>query len=94
MHPGTAITGVKSGTFTIPTSGHDFEGNTRYRITLTVTDSNGLTDTTFGQVWPQKVNLTFDTAPTGLTVYLDGIAHDHAVRVRHADRLQPHHRGT
>ena len=36
---------MKSGTFTIPTTGHDFSGNTRYRITLTVTDSNGLTDT-------------------------------------------------
>ena len=30
VHPGTPITGVKSGTFTIPTSGHDFSGNTRY----------------------------------------------------------------
>ena len=25
-------------------------------------------------IWPQKVNLTFDTVPTGLTLYLDGIA--------------------
>ena len=39
--PGHARHGVKSGTFTIPTSGHDFSGNTRYRITLTVTDSTG-----------------------------------------------------
>ena len=38
VHPGTPITGVTSGTFTIPTTGHDFSGNTRYRITLTVTD--------------------------------------------------------
>ncbi len=74
VHPGTAITGVRSGTFTIPTSGHDFEGNTRYRITLTVTDSNGLKDTRSVTVWPQKVNLSFDTAPSGLTVYLDGVA--------------------
>ena len=43
VHPGTPITGVKSGTFTIPTTGHDFSGNTRYRIMLTVTDSSGLT---------------------------------------------------
>ena len=42
VHPGTPITGVTSGTFTIPTSGHDFSGFTRYRITLTVTDSSGL----------------------------------------------------
>ena len=74
VHPGTPVTGVKSGSFTIPTSGHDFSGNTRYRITLTVTDSNGLTNTKSVTVWPSKVNLTFGTAPTGLTLYLDGIA--------------------
>lgn len=74
VHPGTAITGVKSGTFTIPSSGHDFEGNTRYRVTLTVTDSNGLKDTKSVIVWPQKVNLAFNTAPGGLTVYVDGVA--------------------
>ena len=64
----------KTGTFTIPTSGHDYSGNTRYRITLTVTDSAGLTDTKSVVVWPQKVNLTFNTAPAGGTIYLDGIA--------------------
>jgi glucose/arabinose dehydrogenase len=74
VHPGTPVSGVKGGTFTIPTSGHDFSGNTRYRITLTVTDSHGLTDTSTVTVWPRKVNLTFDTAPAGLTLYLDGIA--------------------
>ena len=25
-------------------------------------------------IWPQKVNLTFNTVPAGLTLYLDGIA--------------------
>ena len=65
---------MKSGTFTIPTTGHDFSGNTRYRITLTVRDSSGLTTTKSVTIWPRKVNLTFDTAPSGLTLYLDGIA--------------------
>ncbi len=74
VHPGTPITGVKSGTFTIPTTGHDFSGNTRYRIMLTVADSSGLTSSTFVTVWPRKVNLSFATAPAGLTLYLDGIA--------------------
>ena len=74
VHPTTPITGVKSGAFTIPTSGHDFAGNTRYRITLTVTDSNGLKDTKSVTVFPQKVNLPFGTAPSGLTLYVDGIA--------------------
>lgn len=74
VHPGAAINGVASGTFVIPNSGHDFEGNTRYRITLTVTDSNGLKDTKSVIVWPQKVNLPFDTSPSGLSVYVDGVA--------------------
>ena len=75
VHPGIPITGVKSGTFTIPTTGHDFSGNTRYRITLTVTDSSGLQSSSSVIIYPDKVNLTFDTQPSGLTLYLDGIAH-------------------
>jgi glucose/arabinose dehydrogenase/PKD repeat protein len=75
VHPGQVITGSKTGTFTIPTTGHDFQGNTRYRISLTVTDSSGLTSSAVVVIWPQKVNLTFGTAPTsGLTLFLDGIA--------------------
>jgi glucose/arabinose dehydrogenase len=74
VHPGTPITGVTSGSFTIPTSGHDFSGNTRYRITLTVRDSTGLTSTQSVTVLPDKVDLAFDTVPTGRTVYVDGIA--------------------
>ena len=73
-HPGTPVTGVSSGTFTVPTSGHDFSGNTRYRVSLTVTDSTGLTDTKSVVVVPSKVNLTFGTVPAGATLYLDGIA--------------------
>ena len=74
VHPGTPITGVQSGTLAIPTSGHDFSGNTRYRITLTVTDSDGLTATRFVVVYPDKVNLTFESAPAGLTLHLDAVA--------------------
>ena len=66
VHPGTPIIGVTSGTFTIPTSGHDFSGFTRYRITLTVTDSSGLQSSQSVTIFPDKVNLTFDTVPAGL----------------------------
>ena len=75
VHPGIPITGVTSGSFQIPTNGHDFSGLTRYRITVIVTDSDGLQTTHSSFVFPDKVNLTFDTAPGGLTLYLDGIAH-------------------
>ena len=64
----------KTGSFTIPTTGRDFSGNTRYRITLTVTDSAGLKDTKSVTVLPQKVNLTFATSPAGGTVHVDGVA--------------------
>lgn len=74
VHPGPVQSGVTSGTFTIPTSGHDFSGDTRYRITLRVADSDGLQASTQAQVYPQKVDLSFDTLPSGLTLYLDGIA--------------------
>jgi glucose/arabinose dehydrogenase/PKD repeat protein len=75
VHPGTPITGVTSGTFTIPTTGHDFSGFTRYQVSLTVTDSSGLQSTSSVTVFPQKVNLNFATVPAGGTVFLDGIAH-------------------
>ena len=73
--PGIPITGVTSGAFTIPTTGHDFSGFTRSRITLTVTNSSGLQSSSSVIVFPEKVNLTFDALPAGLTLYLDGIAH-------------------
>ena len=74
VHPGVHAIGVTGGTFTIPTSGHDFIGNTRYRFMLTATLPNGLADVKSVFVWPTKVDLTFDTAPTGRTIHLDGIA--------------------
>ncbi len=75
VHPGTPITGVTNGTFTIPTSGHDWEDNTRYRVSLTVTDSTGLQTTQSVFIYPQKVNLTFDSGPSGAAIYVDGVAH-------------------
>ena len=93
VHPGTAISGVKSGSFTIPSSGHDFEGNTRYRITLTVSDSNGLRTTKSVTIFPDKVNLAlqhltgrFDTSRRRRRAY-------DTVLARHARRVQPHDRG-
>jgi hypothetical protein len=73
VHPGLPETGVKSGTFVIPTAGHDFSGNTRYRITLTVTDSDGLQSSQSVIVYPEKVTVSFDSVPSGLQIYVDGI---------------------
>ena len=46
VHPGTTTTGVREWQRSrFRPSGHDFSGNTRYRITLTVRDSSGLSST-------------------------------------------------
>ena len=74
VHPFiTSLTGTTSSSFIIPTSGHDFSGATSYEIILTVADSNGLQDTTSATVYPDKVNLLFDTSPTGLALTFDGV---------------------
>ena len=75
IHPVAGpITNTKTGVFPIPASGHDFSGNTSYEISLTVTDSSGLKNTASAFVFPQKVNLTFDTIPSGLVVEINGIS--------------------
>ncbi|MBX4200052.1 PQQ-dependent sugar dehydrogenase [Candidatus Parcubacteria bacterium] len=74
VHPALPTVGSKSGTFQIPTSGHDFHGNTRYRFTVTVTDSDGLKSSASVIIYPDKVNLTLDTVPSGIGLTLDGLA--------------------
>lgn len=75
VHPTLGpISGIRSGTFTIPSAGHDFSGTTYYEIILTTTDSTGLQTSSSVSVFPHKVNLTFATSPTGLTFTIDGIS--------------------
>lgn len=72
-HPTLSDVSGTSGSFEIERSGHDYSSNTGYRINLTATDSDGLTDTDTVIVEPDKVDVTFDTAPSGLTFELDGL---------------------
>ncbi|HZM41677.1 MAG TPA: PQQ-dependent sugar dehydrogenase, partial [Acidimicrobiales bacterium] len=74
IHPAGGVTNTTSGTLQIPTTGHDFQGATNYEIVLTVTDSTGLTASRSVTVIPDKVNLTYDTVPSGLTVTIDGVS--------------------
>jgi glucose/arabinose dehydrogenase len=88
-HPG--FKGVNGGTaaYTIPEEGHDYSGDTGYMATVTVTDSDGLTDSANVSVFPDKVDLTFRTEPSGLSFKLDSIqrqapyVHDTAIDFRH-----------
>jgi len=73
IHPGGTFTNTKTGTLVVPTTGHDFQGATSYEIILTVTDSNGLQGTDSVTVFPEKVNLSFTSQPSGLGLEVDGI---------------------
>jgi glucose/arabinose dehydrogenase/PKD repeat protein len=89
VHPGQGPTPGAAGSFTIPSSGHDFAGNTSYEILLTATDSHGLQKTASVFVFPAKVSVTFATNPPGLAITLDGISrvapyvHDTLIGFRH-----------
>jgi len=74
VHPAAGPIVGSTGTFTIPTSGHDFSGNTNYELILTVTDPTGLTDEESVTINPDKVNVSFQTTPTGLSLSIDGIS--------------------
>ena len=90
-HPGLPpVSGVSSGSFPIPTSGHDFSGNTAYQVVLTVTDSDGLQNSSAVTIVPEKVNLTFTSVPPGrVAVTIDGLprttpyVHDSLVNFTH-----------
>ncbi len=61
-----------SGSFDAPATGYPYGGSARFRVTLTVTDSDGLTDSTYVEILPDLVTVTMDTSPTGLNVVLGG----------------------
>jgi glucose/arabinose dehydrogenase/PKD repeat protein len=73
-HPGGGpFTNIDSGTFTVPESGHDFSGATSYEFILSVTDSNGLRGANSVTIFPDKVNVSFNSIPSGLALDLAGI---------------------
>ena len=72
VHPFiAAITGSTGGVFTIPRTG-ETSANVWYRVYLTVTDSKGLSFTTFRDVRPRTVTITLTTQSSNLQVTLDG----------------------
>jgi len=61
-------------TLNIPTTGHDYSDNTRYLISLSATDPDGLTRADEISILPDKVDITISTnLPGGNTSNLDGL---------------------
>ncbi len=65
------LDGVTGGSFVVPALGES-ASNTFYRVNLTVTDSAGLSSTSFVDIFPQVTQVTLDTNPGLLDVVLDG----------------------
>lgn len=63
--------GISSGTFEIPREGETSD-NVWYRISLTVTDSKGMSHKDSVDILPRKTTITFITSPPGLAITLDG----------------------
>jgi regulation of enolase protein 1 (concanavalin A-like superfamily) len=70
-HPIAGPLGGSSGSF-IAGDRIETSSNVFYRISLTVTDSGGLTTTVTRDVQPVKATITLTTVPAGLAVRLDG----------------------
>jgi glucose/arabinose dehydrogenase len=72
LHPFMPETpGKRGGAVRIPREG-ETSANVWYRVHLTVTDSAGLTATTFRDVHPRTATVTVGATTSGLTVNLDG----------------------
>ena len=72
VHPGMQPTsGIASGSFYIPKVGEP-AADVWYRIILTATDTKGLTNIVYKDVFPQKVKIILNTIPPTLTLNLDG----------------------
>jgi glucose/arabinose dehydrogenase/PKD repeat protein len=70
-HPFQQYSGVRNGSFTIPTVG-ETDHDVWYRIYLTVRDSSGLTHTVTRDILPNKSTVTLASSTSGLQVLLDG----------------------
>ncbi len=67
--PLATVNGAAGGSFTAPDSVHP----AHIEIRLTVTDSNGETETKTRRIDPRTANLTLDSTPAGATVSIDGV---------------------
>lgn len=72
-HPEAGPINAMSGTFQIPTTGHEINDEIQFRFILKVTDSDGLTAEQAMDIYPETVNLILQSSPVGLTLNVDGI---------------------
>jgi hypothetical protein len=73
-HPVASFTGATGGSFMISSTLHgDASENIFYRISLTVTDSDGMTDTASVDLDPRVVTINIRSNPSGLRIVIDNV---------------------
>lgn len=72
-HPEAGASGGATFDLVVPADGHGFSGNTWYRVTVTVTDADGIQASASVEVFPQKVQLGMQSVPEGLEVIVEGL---------------------
>jgi glucose/arabinose dehydrogenase len=70
-HPFREFSGMRSGTFEIPTVGETAD-DVWYRVYLTVTDPSGLTHQSTRDIRPNTSEITLSSNVTGIEISLDG----------------------
>ena len=74
QHPGPGPFTGTTASFTTPTSGHDFTGNTSYEVVLDGDELSRSPSSTLVTIFPRKVNVTYTSSPPGLSIVVDSLA--------------------
>ena len=72
FHPFVGPLSGRAGSFTIPTTG-EAAADISYEITVTATDSNGLSTSKVVNIFPRKTEVSLATSPAGLGLVVDSV---------------------
>ncbi len=72
-HPQFGPETGSSGTLHTPVSGHSFNTNTGFKLSVVVTDVDGLSTTETIEIFPEKVDITFNSNVNGVSLFIDGV---------------------
>jgi glucose/arabinose dehydrogenase/PKD repeat protein len=72
FHPFVGPLTGRAGSFTIPTTGEP-SADTSYEVTVTATDSSGVSSSKVVNIFPHKSVIGLASSPSGLGVFVDGI---------------------
>ena len=88
-HPVLGPISGSSGTLDTPNSGHSFFDDTGFQISVEVTDEDGISTNKSVRIYPEKVDITFDSQPNGISFFIDDtiittpIIYDTAIGFKH-----------